>query len=96
MVYVETSGALGFTQAHSAFIPPGAVTGPFITTPGVAFGTLSFTGLGATGFVACPSANGGAPWQIFADVMGGNFTNCLGFDALLSPFTGGAAAWEYT
>jgi hypothetical protein len=77
-------------------MPAGAVTSPFTITSGPQFGTLVFTGLGANGFVACPSANGGAPYQIFANVAGGNFGNCLGFDALTSGFTGGVAAWEYT
>jgi hypothetical protein len=96
LIYVETSGALGFTQAHSAGIPTGAVVATFIVTPGASFGTLGFSGLGATGFVACPSANGTAPYQIFANVAGGNFDSCLGFDALTTDFTGGVGAWQYT
>ena len=96
LVYVETNGALGFTQAHSAFIPPGAVISSFTVTPGASFGTLGFSGLGANGFLACPSANGSAPYQILANVAGGNFVNCLGFDALTTSFAGGFGAWQYT
>ena len=96
LVYVETNGALGFTQAHSAFIPAGAVVSTFTLVPGTSFGDLGFSGLGANGFVACPSANGSVPYQIFANVAAGNFTNCLGFDALTTEFTGGFGAWEYT
>jgi hypothetical protein len=96
LVYVETDGALGFTQAHSANIPAGAVVSTFTLVPGTSFGTLGFSGLGANGFVACPSANGLAPYQIFANVAGGDFTNCLGFDALTTEFTEGFGAWEYT
>jgi hypothetical protein len=96
LVYVETDGALGFTQAHSANIPAGAVVSTFTLVPGTSFGTLDFSGLGANGFVACPSANGSVPYQIFANVAAGNFTNCLGFDALTTAFTGGFGAWEYT
>lgn len=96
LVYVETDGALGFTQAHSANIPAGAVVSTFTVTPGTSFGTLGFSGLGANGFVACPSANGSVPYQIFANVAGGDFTNCLGFDALTTEFTGGLGAWQYT
>ena len=96
MVYVQTDGAIGYTQAHSAFVPAGAVMSPFSLTEGPSFGTLGFTGLGATGFVACPSANGTFPYQIFANVASGNFANCLGFDALTIVFTGGFGAWQYT
>lgn len=74
--------------------------------PGDALGEFGFTGLGADGFVACPSLNGSAPWQIFVDfpglcdghVPGGNVSKCLGFDALGEPYMGvegQAAAWEY-
>jgi hypothetical protein len=98
VVYVETTGALGFTQAHSAFIPPGAVTATFSLTSvaGADFWTLDFSGLGGGGFVACPSANGSFPYQIFANVPSGNFDNCLGFDALASEYTAGFGAWQYT
>lgn len=64
---------------------------------------FGFTGLGATGFVACPLTNGSAPWQIFAavpglddkGVPGGNVSACLGFDALAETYSEGPAAWEY-
>jgi len=97
---VAPDGHLGFTQAHSAFYPPGSVLSPFTYTKasGAAFGTLGTKAFGATGFMACP--NNGV-YQIFADfkgaiVPGGNVSACLGFDALTSDFTGGVAAWQYT
>jgi hypothetical protein len=72
------------------------VTTGFTHTAGTSFGTYGFTGLGATGFVACPSANGGAPYQIFANVKGGKFAKCIGLDALTSDWHGGFGAWQYT
>lgn len=94
-MYVQANGALGFTQAHSANTPPGSVLSPFTFVPGTSFGTLGFTGLGSNGFVACPT-NGTFPFQIFANVAGGNFDSCIGLDALTTDFTGGPHAWEYT
>lgn len=94
-MYVQTNGALGYTQAHSAATPAGSVLSPFTFVQGTSFGTLGFTGLGANGFVACPT-NGTFPYQIFANVASGNFDNCIGFDALTSNFTGGSSAWQYT
>ncbi len=104
MVYVASNGRLGFTQAHSSIVPVGAALSPFTLTPGSSFGSFGFSGLGATGFLACPTKNGTAPWQIFAnvkglkdkDVPGGCVKDCLGFDALAPNYTAsGPAAWQY-
>lgn len=98
-------GALSYTQAHSASSPPGSAFQTFNSTTGGDDGSLgefTFTGLGATGFLACPvTANG--PYQVFADVEGlsdkdvpgGSKDECLGFRALTTPYNGGAAAWQY-
>ncbi|KAL9066530.1 MAG: hypothetical protein Q9161_007505 [Pseudevernia consocians] len=114
VVYVLPTGALSFTLAHAEGQPEennGTTTG-FSFTPGTddALGVFSFTGLGSTGFLACPAKNGTKPWQIFADIKGienrdvpgGNVSACLGFDALAASGeelgtanTGGVAAWEY-
>ncbi|PWY80886.1 hypothetical protein BO94DRAFT_576778 [Aspergillus sclerotioniger CBS 115572] len=48
-IYILRSGALTFTPPHSAYIPPGSVTGPFTYTPGSP-GSWSYT----SGFMACP------------------------------------------
>ena len=96
MVYVQTDGEVGYTQAHSANIPSGAVTTTFSHTTGSSFGTFGFNGLGATGFVACPSTASGFPYQIYANVKGKDFSKCLGFDALTTNYNTGAAAWQYT
>lgn len=96
LVYVEADGALGFTQAHSASIPDGAVVSTFTLTQGLSFGELGFSGLGGAGFIACPNATTGTfPYQIFADIPGAGGTNCLGFDPLTTNYTGGPGAWQY-
>ncbi|CAK37103.1 hypothetical protein CBS63078_8164 [Aspergillus niger] len=97
-VYVAPSGALTFTVPHSAYIPAGSSTGPFKYTPGKPFGSWTFTGAGATGFMACPDQ--GNKWQVFAatknaTVPSGNVADCLGFDALAVATNGSVAAWEY-
>ena len=103
-VYVEPTGALGFTQAHSSSYPSGSVFEGFSVNPGPSFGSLGFSGLGATGFLACPAdASGSPPYKIFADVEGltdedtpgGSVQACIGFDALTTDYTDGSAAWEY-
>lgn len=103
-VYVQATGELGFTQAHSALVPAGAYRVGFsATAPGAnGLGDFGFSIAGkAAGWLACPATKGAFPYQIFADVPGlkvpsGNVDDCYGFDALTSNFAGGAAAWQYT
>lgn len=108
-VYVTPTGELGFTQAHSASIPPGSVQDGFTLSSTPVNGqlaSLGFSELGATGFLACPAGpDGTAPFQVFADVSalkdadvpGGRVSACIGFDALAVEYTGsGSAAWQYT
>ncbi|KAL8855877.1 MAG: hypothetical protein Q9178_007497 [Gyalolechia marmorata] len=111
-IFVAPNGKLSYTQAHSGYIPPGSALKTFTTmlsteegTPG----TFFFEGLGGGDFLACPSdkvgsENGPFPYKIFvdvpalsdADVPSGCVDDCLGFVALVAPYEGGAAAWEYT
>ncbi|KAJ5115329.1 hypothetical protein NUU61_001088 [Penicillium alfredii] len=101
-VYVDPTGALRYTQAHSAAIPPGSARGPFTyqTHPGnTANHFYNFTGWGANGFMACPAKN--SQWQVFANVQNatvplGDRKACLPFHALADPYKGAAAAWQYS
>lgn len=108
-VYVTPTGELGFTQAHSASIPPGSAQDGFTLSSTPVNGqlaSLGFSKLGATGFLACPAGpNGTAPYKVFtdvsaltdADVPDGNVSACIGFDALVGEYTeNGSAAWQYT
>ncbi|KAI9781269.1 MAG: hypothetical protein M1839_006061 [Geoglossum umbratile] len=82
LVYVMTTGELGFTQAHSAATPEGADTSSFTYDPNAISanrGRLSTTAFGANGFMACNDAQ--QQWQVFADVPSKDATNCLRFDA---------------
>ncbi|KAJ5663247.1 hypothetical protein N7507_003978 [Penicillium longicatenatum] len=82
-IYVAPSGALSFTTPHSGYIPAGSSQGPFEYTPGASgnpLGTWTYSGQGASGFMACPvpASNSGsaaarraaaaAPptWQVYA------------------------------
>ena len=106
-VYVAYSGALSFTEPHAEGAEIGVTTGFTYennTDINGGLGVFSFTGLGSLGgFVACPTVNGTAPYQIFADlpylcdkaVPGGNVSECIGFDALGDRFANVSAAFEY-
>lgn len=99
-MYVEPSGAVGFTQAHSAQIPPGSAIGGFGYTPGDDHGKYTFSGFGADGFMACPHPDKDF-YQVFANmknatVPSGNVDECLGFVAMAYTYDGPTAAWQYT
>ncbi|KAL3428177.1 IgE-binding protein [Phlyctema vagabunda] len=93
--YVDPTGALSFTQAHSAAIPEGSITTGFsynASTGANGLGSLTF-GNATTGFFACPSEGNATTYQIFA---GSEFdSSCYGFGFTTAPFEG-AAAWQYT
>ncbi|PYH64487.1 uncharacterized protein BO88DRAFT_397276 [Aspergillus vadensis CBS 113365] len=106
-IYVDPTGALKFVEAHTTYMDPGASTSTFCYTPGTSYGQWTYTGLGATGFMACPldedeEVNGGA-WQVFAamknaTVPSGNVSDCLEFEALAYPWVSNGssiAAWQY-
>lgn len=98
-VYVDpATGALGYTMAHSALLPVGALTSGFeydATGNSASIGTFAFSGAGATGFVACPveGDNGVGEYQVFANVDGKVLTGCIGMDVLTSATNN--TAWQY-
>ncbi|KAI9369309.1 hypothetical protein BJX61DRAFT_545698 [Aspergillus egyptiacus] len=101
-IYVSPEGALKFTQAHSAYIPPGSSYGPFEYVPGApgsVFGHYVYSGWGTSGFMACPTEDD--RWQVFAalqnaTVPSGDVADCLGFSAMAVPTNQTGAAWQYT
>ncbi|KAJ5542862.1 hypothetical protein N7535_005285 [Penicillium sp. DV-2018c] len=97
-VYVSADGALSFTQAHSANIPPGSSLGPFEYLPAEPFAQYGFFGWGASGFMACPADDN--RWQVFAALQNatvphGDVSECLGFSAVATPYDGDVPAWQY-
>lgn len=97
-VYIDPSGALSFTQAHSANIPQGSSLGPFHYADDEPWAHYSFAGWDATGFMACPA--GDNRWQVFAAIQNatvphGNVDECLGFSAVALTYTGDVPAWQY-
>lgn len=101
-VYISPDGELSYTQAHSAYVPPGSATGPFEQVPGDRWDHYVFNGWGASGFMACPTED---KWRVFAavenaTVPSGDVGDCLGFSALALPWKGqgefSVAAWQYT
>ncbi|OBT63419.1 hypothetical protein VE03_07170 [Pseudogymnoascus sp. 23342-1-I1] len=110
MTYVETSGAVGFTQAHSASVPAGAYIGGFTT-----YTTLDGNGANQTivswetpgyptfaGLVACPKTpvyvDASATHQIYGRTPGFNQTNCVELKGLIAVGqpNSDAGAWQYT
>lgn len=97
-VYVAPTGELGFTQAHSGYIPPGSLLGPFEYDQGFPFGRYSFDG---RTFLACPSGNEDPSWQVYVDIQNAivptrNIDDCRPFRAVTEVFLSPPAAWQYT
>ncbi|KAJ6011615.1 hypothetical protein N7451_003027 [Penicillium sp. IBT 35674x] len=97
-VYVDPTGALSFTQAHSASIPAGSAVGGLVYETGQPWSHYSFNGWGAQGFMACPTTDN--RWQVFAamqnaTVPSGDVADCLGFSAIALTYSGDIPAWQY-
>lgn len=55
VLYVEEDGAVGFTQAHSTAVPPGAKLGGFTYSPGQQVAYWGYQGFDdGSDFMACP------------------------------------------
>jgi hypothetical protein len=100
--YMTPEGELGYTEAHSASMPPGAMPCPFTYTkaPGAYVGRLGIgEASGNTGLMACPTLNYGV-WQVFAALRNAsvplrNVSQCIGFEALAADVED-VDAWQYT
>ncbi|KAK4200503.1 carbohydrate binding-domain-containing protein [Triangularia verruculosa] len=98
-VYLTPDWNVGYTQAHSAYIPPGSTSTGFAAYQGGGFINLNGNGWG---WVACPpraSGPAGPEWTLY----GRNSTNaeslnyCTPINLKVTPYPGqGAAAWQYT
>lgn len=91
--FIQTDGALAFTQPHSAAQPnelSDEVT-VYGGTPGGYFGP------GGVSWVACPVSNSTGVYQVFADLPNIGFAaGCTGFDAVVEELPAVTeGAWEY-
>ncbi|KAJ5493446.1 secreted protein [Penicillium diatomitis] len=95
-IYVDPTGAVSFTQAHSASMPAGSVQGGFTFETQADVTYWLFKG---DGLLACPTSDN--RYQVFAPVdnlkvPSGNKDDCLGFSARGIPYTDAAPAWQYS
>ncbi|KAF2094107.1 hypothetical protein NA57DRAFT_80526 [Rhizodiscina lignyota] len=93
LFYVNTNGALGYTQAHSGSFPQGAVFGV------TAYEDGEFILPGSDGWVACvgTSAFMNPGSQIYAKLPGLTFSNlCYDVAIWTVDWNDGPGAWQYT
>jgi hypothetical protein len=91
-VFVDpTTGAIGYTQAHSASMPKDAIQDIEIYRDG------AFQVVGTDGWVACPN-NGTTYYKLFAKLEGLMFSpSCFPLNLVAQSFQGnGQLAWQYT
>ncbi|EPS37565.1 hypothetical protein H072_8746 [Dactylellina haptotyla CBS 200.50] len=100
-LYIDPTGALSYTQAHSAFIPSGSITKGFQVKKEA--NDLYYLSHCEGGFLACPpNKSGTGPWKVFIDVKGKlkdkdvpskSKNDCLGFNVAGNPVKD--AVWQY-
>ncbi|CAD6506435.1 BgTH12-07361 [Blumeria graminis f. sp. triticale] len=95
LVYVTKDGQLGYTQAHSAFIPTDAKTVPFLYAPNAepgSVGTLTFNG---GGWMACPEEKPDDVFQIYSqNTPGFNRKDCTSVNIVTAVYNGNST-WQY-
>lgn len=99
--YLDPFWNVGYTQAHSAFIPPGSIVGGFAAYQGGGFVNLNG---GGWGWVACPpTASGGGGNDGRWNLVARNETNaailnaCTAVNLKVNSLPQGTlGAWQYT
>jgi len=99
--YLDAYWNVGYTQAHSAYVPPGATIGGFAAYQNGGFVNIN---TGALGWVACPStASGGGGndgrWNLVAknSSNAANLNGCTAINLKVNPVPAGTyGAWQYT
>jgi hypothetical protein len=99
VVYLDPYWNVGYSQAHSAYIPPGSTLTGLAAYKGGGFVNLNGNGYG---WVACPpaaSGGGGSSWNLVAKNASnaGTLGNCYGVNLKVNELPQGQfGAWEYT
>jgi len=97
--YLDAYWNVGYTQAHSASIPPGSTTGGITAYH---TGCLVNLNSGGRGWVACPpgaSGGGGTAWNLVAKNQSNAaiLTGCSAVNLKVTELPQGTfAAWQYT
>ncbi|KAJ9129571.1 Carbohydrate-binding module family 52 protein [Coniochaeta hoffmannii] len=99
VVYLDPYWNVGYSQAHSAYIPPGRTLTGLAAYKGGGFVNLNGNGYG---WVACPpaaSGGGGDSWNLVAKNASnaGTLGNCYGINLKINELPQGTTgAWQYT
>jgi hypothetical protein len=64
-LYIRPDGSVGFTQAHSAFVPAGSYQGAV----GTAYSNAGFWGVNGTKWFACEGEGKGEGWFIYSGLF---------------------------
>ena len=97
--YLDPYWNMAYTQAHSAYIPPGSTTTGFGAYQGGGFVNLNGNGWG---WVACPptaSGGGGTAWNLVAknETNAAKLNGCTAVNLKINALPSGTfGAWQYT
>jgi hypothetical protein len=92
LFYLTEDWTVGYTQAHSASFPPGAMLDGFVAFEGGGFFNLLD---GARGWAAC----GKGPrfeLKVRNATNGGELTSCVGLNLVMEGYEDWYGAWQYT
>lgn len=93
-VYVDPTGALGYTPPHTTSMPEGSLTTGFLRFQSQAGGAPIPLNFNENGFRACPVANETDVYQVYASAVGDACDGAVEFQ--LRTYSGASLnAWEY-
>lgn len=99
VVYLDPYWNVGYSQAHSAYIPPGSTLTGLAAYHGGGLVNLNGNGYG---WVACPptaSGGGGSSWNLVAKNASNaaSLGSCYGVNLKVNELPAGTyGAWQYT
>ncbi|KAK3334061.1 carbohydrate binding-domain-containing protein [Cercophora scortea] len=97
-VYLDPNWNLAYTQAHSAYIPPGSTVSGFAAYAGGGLVNLNGNGWGWVGCPPTASGGGGGVWNLVArnSSNAASLNNCTPVNLKINTLPGGSYAWQYT
>ncbi|TKX25372.1 hypothetical protein C1H76_2376 [Elsinoe australis] len=89
-IYIQRSGAMAYTQAHSSFKQD------FFSSQLGAYTDGSYKGPDGVSFAACPVQGQTGQWQVYSEVPGFTQQGCFCFGISWRKWEGRTGAWQYT
>ncbi|SMR53084.1 unnamed protein product [Zymoseptoria tritici ST99CH_1E4] len=93
-LYIRPDGSIGFTQAHSIFVPAGSYQGAI----GTAYSNAGFWGMNGSSWYACEAEGKGEGWYIYSGLFTKSWNGSQCEEVMLKVENlpmGTLGAWQY-